>query len=308
MKNSGVLAIAALASLIIWLMSNLSQTSTAVVTINVAAQSSLVGHSRKASEVEPVVAAVSATGFRLIELQSKKKPVTVTFAPEHIEGMMDGEFFTVPASTLYLYASDMFGSGVTVQSFVSQKMSLRFPKEDFRKIPVSAMTAVTYKPQYMPISEIALSPDSVLVYADPVRLEELDVILTKPIKQRELSRDAHGIVRLDFPVGFRVEPTEVTYAIDVSRFVETRKIVEIGVRNVPDECVLSVFPGTCEISAKLVFPVSGNPLEGVEFYVDYDDFVLSKGGKCPVMASSSSNQIIEWKASPEFVECVETML
>ena len=68
MKRSLPIVLAVLASLMIWLISNLSETTSDIVSVQVVAHSNIVGHSDDADESTTIAAVVSGSGFALLRL------------------------------------------------------------------------------------------------------------------------------------------------------------------------------------------------------------------------------------------------
>ena len=201
--------------------------------------------------------------------------------------------------------TEIFGDGVRLESFLSETVQFRFPFENNKKVPVQAVQVVSFKPQYMAMGQIRLQPDSVTIYGEPFHLEHIDRVFTRTIDLHNLKSSAHGVIRLEPVHGVRMSATEVNYSLDVTRYVEIRSEVSVGVRNVPAGKKLSVYPSTASVVYKCAFPLSQDPTEGVQFYIDYADFKSSIGGKCIAHASRVPEGVIECTVTPEVFDCVE---
>lgn len=308
MKRSVSIALAVLASIIIWLISNLLEDNSDIVSVQVVARSNIVGHSNESGESVTIAAAVSGSGFSLLRLNlNKDRIVTVNIDPSDFSNG-EGDFFTISDNALFKYSNDIFGGDVSVRSFISHSVTFRFMKETYKKVPVVPVSFITCRSQYMPLGDIEISLDSVLVYGDPVRLESLDRILTKQISHRDLTRSVHGVVDLDAPAGVRLSQSQATYSQDVTRFVEYTASAPVMVRNLPAGKDLSVFPNTVTVRYRFIFPLSGTPTRGVTFYVDYNEFASSLSGKCMVRCDGLPDVAIDWECEPQMCECVETLL
>ncbi len=308
MKNKYLSFILAfVASLTIWLISNLSQETSSMVSAQVLAHSSILGRSSEATEPVSISAYVTASGFRLFSLTLRsKRVVDVNFDPDAFVHQ-DGDFYTISANALVPYTEKIFGSGTSAQ-YASDRITLRFRSETYRKFPVLAMEQIRFREQYMPSSPIRLTPDSVLVYGSPERLASLRWIETAPITDYDVNRSISGRVSVVVPEGTRIPGDEVSYTLDVSRYVEVREEHEIGVRNVPEGKRLSLFPPTADISLRLAFPLSGAATSSADFYVDYEDFITSIGGKCMIRVEGLSSSVLSWDANPQYCECIESDL
>lgn len=305
MKRSSSFILAVVASIAIWLIGNLSQETTSLVSIPVVAHSSIVGRSQAATESVQVTANVTASGFRLLRLSlHRRRPVSVRIDPDHFRHE-EGDFFSVSANNLVRYTDAIFGTGTKAQ-FASDYITVRFAPEAYKKVPVVAVNQIRFREQYMAVDELRLSPDSVLVYGLPSRISGINQVLTRQISGYDVDRSLHGTVRLETPAGTRLSETEASYSLDVSRYVGIVRTVPVRVRNVPEGKILSVYPSSVEVNFRLRFPVSGNPAASASFFVDYNEFASSIGGKCMVQAEGLPEMTLSWESNPQFCDCVES--
>lgn len=297
--------LAVVASLAIWLIGNLSQETTGLVSVPVVAHSSIVGRSAAAMESVQVTANVTASGFRLLGLSLRgSRPVDVVMDPDLFRHS-EGDFFTVSANNLVRYTEAIFGARTKAQ-FASDYITVRFAPESYKKVPVVPVRQIRFREQYMATSEMKLTPDSVLVYGNPSRIAGIGQVLTRQISKHDVDRSLHGKVKFEVPAGTRLSAKEASYSLDVSRYVGIREKVKVGVRNVPEGKILSVYPSTVDVSFRFIFPISGNPAGAADFYVDYNEFAASIGGKCMVRAEGLPEMTISWEADPQFCDCVES--
>ena len=161
-----------------------------------------------------------------------------------------------------------------------------------------------FRSQYMALSPMSLQPDSVYVYGEPLRLDNVDRVLTKPLEIYDINTDLHGSVKLEVPKALRLSHESVTYSLAVSRYVEVKKEMRIEVKNVPSGVTMSVLPSTADVVLKCVFPLSVDPCLNASLYVDYKDFANSITGRCVVKASGMSSAVINYTTEPEVVDCL----
>ena len=305
MKRWTQFLLCVLLSASIWLVHNLSREYTGVVNVSVLASSSLKGRAAKASESVPVDARCSATGFRLMRLRHSTKDVFITIRPEDFVYSPADDRYTVSATELSKYATDIFGDRVQLVTFLSQGYSFRFRKENNRTVPVSAVWNGTFKPQYTPAGPIRFQPDSVTIYGDESLLETVDAVFTRPLNYNDLSKNVGGVTSLVQVPGIRMSDTEVTWSLDVVRYVELRSEVSVIARNVPDGIAFSAFPSTVEAIFRCRFPAKGDPADVCEFYVDYAEFSRSLSGNCVVHCDNVPSYVIDCDIHPAVVECME---
>lgn len=305
MKHWVSLLLCMLLSAGIWLVHNLSQRYSEIVSVPVVAESNIEGHARRSSSEMTASAMVNASGFHLIRLGStSKKPALVEIATADLVHT-EGDYYSVPVSSMYKYVSDIFGEGVNLESFISGDLEFKFPTENHKKVPVKPVQIISFKPQYMAVGEMSVIPDSVVVYGDPIRLEGVESVLTKPISHKDIRNSVHGNVRLQIPPGMRLSQKDVVYSLDVTRYVEIGATVKVGTRNVPSGRKLSVLPSTATVAFRCVFPMIDNPVDRTEFYVDYKDFEQSITGRCVVRCEGLPEGVISYEIDPEVCECTE---
>lgn len=305
MKNYALIIFAFLASLLIWLLSNLSQQTADVVSVPVMVESNIPGHTLSASDQVELSAAVRTTGYKLIGLHSKRKSVKLVVDHQYLSPA-GGDYYELSASDMFRYAVELFGPGVTVQSFVTPSVTLRFPGENCKMVAVQPVRTISFNPQYMAMGDMRVTPDSVLVYGEPSRLEGVDYVLTKVVSHSGVKRSISGVVKLDAPAGTRLEVAEVAYSMDVTRFVEVRSTAAVSVRNLPSGRDLAVFPSSVEVIAKYAFPLADKTTAMPEFYIDYHEFVRSSSGKCLIHFDETPVGVVELKTNPQVCDCVLT--
>lgn len=288
----------------IWLVLNMSQNYVAIVSAPVIARSSIEGRSAVSSSEATATAQVSASGFRHFVLsRPHKRAVQVDFAATDFR-YVDSDRFSIANTALYRYAAQIFGDGATVESFISEDLEFSFPEESYKKVPVYPVLSVSFEPQYMAQKPLSLQPDTVLVYGEPSRLENVDYVSTKPLDLTEVRSSVHGKVRLETPSGVRLSHDESVYSMEVTRYVELRSEVRIGTRNVPAGVNLAVLPSTATVTFRCAFPTTVDPSKQVHFYIDYRDFSGSRSGRCVARCDGLPANVIDYSISPEVFDCL----
>ena len=308
MKNVALakLLLCFLISASIWLVRNLTLDYPETETVPVLVHSHIEGRSEYASSEVAVTARCNTSGFTHIGLSMRRRAVKLDVDPSDFE-KAEGDAYVIPSSRLYKYASRIFGESVSIESFASEGVTVRFDAVDYRKVPVVALSSITCRPQYMAVDRIKLSPDSVVIYADPSRLASIDAVFTRQLTLHDLGQNgAHGKVRLDIPSGVGISTKEVSYDLDVKRFVEIPGNMLLSVRNAPSDAGLTVLPPSLDVRFYCEFPVPVNPLDQVELFIDYDEFLESDSGHCIVRHSALPAGVIEMKLEPQVCECFTT--
>jgi hypothetical protein len=287
-----------------WIVLNLSQDYVALVSVPLVAESNIEGRAALSTSEATATAQVSASGFRQVVLSRRhKRPVQVVFADTDFRQVREDRY-SISNSILYRYASEIFGDGVTVESFISDDLEFDFPEETYKKVPVRAVLSVSFDPQYMARTPMSLQPDSVLVYGEPSHLSHVEQVLTKPLDLTELRSSVHGKVQLDTPSGVRLSHHETIYSMEVTRFVEVRAEVKIGTRNVPARTDLAILPSTATAVFRCVFPTTVDPSLQTSFYIDWRDFTNSRSGRCVPRCEGLPSNVIDYTLTPEVFDCL----
>lgn len=304
MKNWVRLILCLLLSAGIWLIHNLSLTYVEVVSVPVIAQSNLDGRASTSSTDNSVVARVKASGFRLARFSGKhRRPVAVNFDASDFRHIK-GDVYVIQASSLQKYVKEIFGDVENVESFITESMEFSFAEATHRKVPVRQVASFTFAEQYTATSAMTMKPDSVTLYGELSRLDNIEYVLTRPISMKDLSSNVHGVVKLEIPKGLRASTTEVNYSLDVSRYVEIKAEVPVYTANVPSNVDLAVLPSKATVTFRCLFPATTDPSVNSRFYVDYQDFAKSMTGRCVARVSGLPAGVIDYRMDPEVFDCV----
>lgn len=217
---------------------------------------------------------------------------------------LEGDTFYVTASNLLEYANNIYGPDVNVEYFLTDTLFFRFPYENFKKVPLVPISTFSYKDQYMPDGELVVEPDSVLIYGEPMRIENIHEVYTRHIKYYDLSEDIQGVIPIEKVKGVRVSETDARYRMGVKRFVEVSVMLPVKTINVPQDKVMRVYPSVVEAHLKCNFPLADDPVRGVQVEADYNDYLNSLGGNCILKAVGLTRGVIGCDIDPIAVSCV----
>jgi hypothetical protein len=303
-RDLAVFLLALLLAFSIWLIHNLSLKYNDYLTASVKAQCNLEGHTGLSVNQAEVIARCRATGYKAIlsDIKAGRKHVTVDFDPSVMKHE-EGDLFYVLASDLTEYTHLIYGDGVTLEYFVTDTLFFRFPEVDYKKVPVHPVASLSFESQYMSDGELAVVPDSVTLYGEAYRLSTIDKVFTEPIKHLSVSSDIQGVARLEKIKDVRMSVNEVHYILDVSRYVEMKVSLPVTTVNVPSDKRLITYPSSADVLLKLAFPLESEP-EGLELQADYNDYINSLSGVCPLKLSRSPKGLIIYEADPVSVNCV----
>lgn len=294
-----------LLSLGLWFIVNMSRRNSAVVSVPVVALSNIPGCAQRSYTEAEIVARCKASGFRLFRLQTigrSAKPVF--FSPDDFNAIGRGRY-SISASSLNRYVEAVFGPGVEVEAFISPDVKFSFKPEYCRKLPIKPICYFSFSPQYMAAGDVQLNPDSVLVYGDAEMLDKMESVSTESFQHYDLHRNANGMASLNVPAGVRASISEVRYELPVTRFVSVEKEMQLKVRNLPDSIMLSLFPSSVYVTARIAFPIKSSFPGDMECYVDYNEFVTSRVGECIIKMTPGPEGLLDISADPQLCRCVD---
>ena len=299
-----VLLLALLLAFSIWMIHNLSLKYNDYMSVPVIARSNIPGHTDVSSGKTEVTARCRATGYKVIRsFLRRDRNVEVSFRAGDLKHK-EGDIFYVTTTELKDYAHQIFGPEVSVEYYVTDTLFFRFPVEKFKKVPVHPISTITYRNQFMADGPLVLQPDSVMVYGEPFRLENINAVYTRPINFTDLSRSRNGLVRLEKIKGVRLSESEIRYSLNVRRFVEIVKSVPVTVVNVPEGKEMLVYPSVVDVCLRCAFPLLDDPESGLRIEADYEDIQNSIGGQCILKASELARGVISCEMSPMSVSFV----
>ena len=304
-RDWAVLLLALLLAFSTWLIHNLSLRYNDFLTVPVTARCSIEGHSDLSSNQCQVIARCRTTGYDMIRhnIFGERRVRKVVFKPEIMRHQKD-DIYYVTASDLQEYSHLIYGDDVTVEYFGSDTLFFTFPSVDYRKVPIHPVYSISYRDQYTGVGDLKVEPDSVTIYGELNLLASIDRVYTKPLKRSDLNTDIHGVIGLEPISRIRLSSEEVTYFLEVARYVEVIAEVKVGIRNLPSDKEMLLLPSRVQASLKCRFPLNGNPAGALDLYVDYNDFVRTVSGKCPVRSNALPEGVISYDIEPFYVECI----
>ncbi|MBQ0094099.1 MAG: YbbR-like domain-containing protein [Bacteroidales bacterium] len=298
------MGVALLISTIAWFAYNLNKQYTEVVSAVIYAQSDIEGRYNISSNSSQISAKVRTSGFYLLMHNlSKDRQKTVFISSDDLKSI-GNDLFEISDASLNKYFEAIFSSEAQLDAYQMNSVQFRFMPEHNKRVPVTAVMDIDYSPQYMNNGGVQLSPDSVTVYGDPARVDEIEQIFTSVISLQDVHSNVNGTVSLKKPGGVRLSVDESKYSIQVMRYFEVSKKVRIRIRNVPAGMKLTIFPNTADVTFRCPFPYRADPAEKVQLYIDYNEYLTSFTGKCVIRADKKTDDMISYSISPEVCDCL----
>ena len=304
-RDWAVLLLALLLAFSTWMIHNLALRYNDYLKVGITAVCNLDGHSDVSSNRCEVMARCRTTGYNVLKynMRTDSRTKRIEFSPSVMKKVGD-EMYYVLSSDLQEYSHLIFGDKVTVEYFVTDTLFFRFPEIESKRVPVMFVHSISFRPQYINDGIVECVPDSITLTGERYRLENIDRVFTKPVKQVDLHEDISGMAEIEKIRGVRFSVPEVRYSLDVTRYVELKGSYPVMAVNVPSDKKLVSYPSYAEAVFKCRYPLSGNPVEEVSLAVDYNSFMESLSGKCRVKIINQPESIISCVVNPPVVDCV----
>lgn len=291
----------------VWTIHNLSLKYTVSLSVPVTAQcDGLDGYDSQSAESERVLARVRATGFDIIRDKwfSNTNPCRVRFLAEDLQQHPSGNFFIL-ARDLSDYTHDIFGESAVMEYFDKDTVFFRFFRKDCKKVPVILESGVVLNSQYQLSEPVSLEPDSILVYADPLRLEHIDAVHTHLVVENNVSSALNGMVRLRPVSGVRFSQSHVRYSIRVRRCVERVFHLNITLENVPEGRNPTMSVHQAKMVANCVFPLVQGVEDELELYADALQAYGSRGATALIRLKNQPSWLLSYRIEPQVVTLSE---
>lgn len=302
-KDYLVLGLSMALAFAVWLVHNLSQSYSSIVQCSIVAQCDIDGHVNVSSTTASLAARCEMTGYNILKYKGKDKTFVIKFAPDDVQ-QISGDRFCIAASDFSKYFHDIFPDQTKLEYFVTDTMFFRFPAENFKKVPVNAVSSLSYKSQYLPLGPLRIVPDSVLVYGTEDILLGIDRVNTEVITLHDLSSDSYGEIRLEPLKGIRMSAVSAEYSISVTRYVEFNPVLPVVGKNVPPGVDFQILPSEAEVCLKSIFP-SSSDFSDMKITVDYNDYLSSTEGKCVGSIENLPRTVLDYRISPDVFDCLE---
>ena len=306
-----ILPVALFFALLIWSLYTISLGQETYAQYSVTVITSIPGFEENSVAQEALVARGNVAGYYALRQKlnrNKSVPVTIN-VDESFFVPVQGEKGVFSLNTDYIAdeISTALKGGFTPDSFETEYLTFKFEQQQYRMVAVEARGSISCKSQYMITSGIEIVPDSVRVYGNESLLKNVKSVLTNHIIASNVRNSASGRIGLQPIKGLRFESDNVQYSYTVSRYIESTKVVEIVIINVPNDKNMIVLPKQLELTYRRPFDRKGPNLDIDPIVtVDYFDYVNSLTGKVVPTVHNSNSEIFQYTMNPQYVECIIT--
>ena len=310
MRDFRLLLLSVLIACLVWVMHTFALTYSANMPCTVQVTTSLQGYAAEATARETVLLRGRASGFYLLRMRGTgRKPVRLSIVEDsrHFKPVPDVEdTFSLPVSELRDRLSEQMGDRFDIDYIDAEELTFTFEPQSFVRVPVVATLEMDFLPQYMPVGEVVLTPDSVSVYGAVKEMQRVTQVRTQAIAYSKVDKPIQGYVDLDPIPGLRFDIDRVRFEVEVDRYVETTMTLPVTVKGAPSGRTLVVLPSQVELTFRAPFRPQGGRIvpEDLALVVDYADFAGAESTKV-IPQLVTQREIYAWRINPGLVECIQ---
>ena len=292
----------------VWTIHKMSGDFNHVFQYKIYAKTNIAGRRPASLSENEITLRARASGFYILQQKfSKKKGIlTLELSGRLFEKLSDSEdIFYVVTSNMRDAVSEGLSGKVVVEYMATDTIRFILPVETSKEVPVSFRKNVTYRDQYMPVGEVRLKPDRVVISGEKSILDGIDSVATKTVNLTRLASSVTDIVSLEKIAGLRYSEEESYYTINVERYIEKSYKFSVSILNVPDSLSLLISPLEVTMVCRLPFKkVKAFSESSIEMVADYRDMAGLNSSMVKVRPAGEVGELFEYKIEPPFLEII----
>ena len=306
-RNWLILAVSLLLAFFMWSVMKLSRNYSSYIRYHVEVTSSIPGRTNSAVSLDELVIGAKSKGFDILQNTRNSGENIIHLAsvdPKFFHQQSpQGDIFYLLPDDLHQYIQDALGNEIKVESFATDTLYFVFPVQSYRKVPVQIHSVITYKDQFMPMSQMTIKPDSILIYGEEAAISQINAVTARTINGKDLRRSLNGVAKLVPINNVRFSEQEVFFTLEVGRYVENTIKVPITIVDAPAYANVAIIPQEITLKYRQEFG-SGLRFSQQDFVVGvkYDDIMASDVVKPQII--KAPDQVLGISIEPKFVECI----
>lgn len=293
-------------ALFIWTIHNLSLKYSTYLQYSISVRTNIEGRVMEAISEDAIILRARASGYNLL-LHKFNDVVNVDIEPKFFHQISPAsDTFVVRVSEIKSQLEKTLLEDLqSVESYSTEQVRFILHKVESKKVPVIAQSEVTYMPQFIPTSDIKLSPDSVLIYGEESDIGRVEAVYTKIISHSKVYEGIQGFIDLIPIKDVTISLSQILYSQEVERYVEQTIELPIEVINSPADKDVLVLTS----KVKLIYRqplASHKPYSSADFrcVVDYDDLKNSISFQVLPKLEKAPSRIYNPTFDPPYLECI----
>lgn len=302
-----ILAFSLLLAFFMWSIMKLSGTYSSYVRYSVMVTTNIEGRTNTAVATDLMVVNAKSTGFHI--MQNSGGNAGVPLVMEHVDARYfekcagDNDLFYILTADIRQGVQDKLGEEVRLEAIMTDTLFFSFPVQSNRRVPVEAITSISFAPQHMAFSKLSLKPDSITVYGEEQVISQIERVLAQGIKGDNVNAPVTGVAQISPIEGVRFSDEEVVYSLDAGRYVEFTLKVPVSIDNAPSYANVAIIPQEVTVKYRQPFKdATACSPQDFRFSVNYQDVLMQDVNRLNM--TRLPNNLLTVDIEPKFVECV----
>ncbi|GHC54559.1 hypothetical protein [Ulvibacter litoralis] len=244
-KLKGFLFFLALAT-VFWILTKFSRQYTATTTAGIEyvniPEATLISE----SNLKEISFDLTANGFEFLFFNLKSPTVQVDISKYYTS---EETQVIIPKAELIKLISKYLNANIAVRNPSVEALTVKLDAIVSKKVPVIAKTDFSYKDGFKLLDSVVISPDSIVVSGPSKELENVHVVTTKMVSEKNIDKSVVYSVAIENEQSKLVmQPKEVSLSLKIAEFSQKEMVLPITVVNVPEETVIKLIPNVISVS------------------------------------------------------------
>ena len=292
----------------VWTIHKMSGDFNHIFQYKIYAKTNIAGRKSVSLSENEITLRARASGFYILQQKYSKKRGGLNL---ELNGRLfgklsdDSDIFYIATSSIREAITEGLGEKIVVEYVAADTIRFIFPIEMSKVVPIAFRNNVSYREQYMPVGEVRLKPDKILISGEKSILDEIDSVVTKTVNLSRLVSSVTDVVPIEKIPGLSYSHEESYYTINVERYIEESYKFPVSIINVPDSVSLLTSPSEVTMVCRLPFKKMRAFNDGsIDMVADYREMNGFSSSTLKIKAIGEIGEILEYKIDPPFVDIV----
>lgn len=217
---------------------------------------------------------VKDKGTAFLKMKFHREPVLVLDFSRYAD---DEGNFNVSNDQLMSEVKQLFRQEATIVKVSPGSITTPYTMLPGKRVPVSYLDEISVQAdeQHAIYGEISITPDSVTLYGEPIKLVGITEVKLSRVDNMALDATLERDVPLVAIPGVRIEPRKVRLHVPVEALIRKQRQVPIEVRNAPQGVHVILFPSAIEASFLVPQSLFKSSADEIVAVVDYNDIATN---------------------------------
>ncbi len=296
-----------LLSAVMWYLNKLSHTYSSNIVIPVNIVNDFNSKQMLIEKTNMVTCQIESEGHRLLsrKLFSKHRKITIPSNELIFIDVADAPFTMKIENESLADALNSRLSPIKLVSIKTGNIYVTSSETVTRKLPVFSTVEIDTKQNFRIISDVDISPDSIIVKGVKPIVDTMTGIWTKKRVFNRVDRSLSGVLELEKIEGVTYSTNEVNFNVDIDTYTEMVFESVIRIKNCPDSLKATILPETAKIKLNVN---RGNfnfiKPDHIWLTIDYKDFHTNISNKFKVNCNSLPQGIKIMSIQPSYVDVI----